>query len=895
MKKTSILGFSVIFLFVALAAGFASIGCSGDKSDEVITKPMVPDPNMRDEDVDWSEYDYEEETPEAPADPVLPDCLTKDSPTGCAELPTITDWECPEGFSPAPIFIDEAGVPNTPEGMTAATLCLPPNPPETCPEGKMPVLGEAECQLIGDPCPEGDFPIVPNDVPGDRIYVKAGVSQGDGTEDQPYGSLTEALEGAQSGGVLLIGKGTYEESIEVTKSLTLWGACVTETSISAPGPHAGGNGGAIIPRGDIELSVRNLHITGEQNGIRILDADTRFIGAGLWIHDTVRYGMLVEYGQVDLADTYISDIRMEDTALRGRGLFVDYGAQVILNRVSIERVFSSGLQVYGLTDPPLKSKLEARRILIRDVKSDGNQTFGRGLQVTDNCDILVEGCLIEKTRDMAFLAAVNPDETAPEIRLSDLIIRNTLMVEDFDYSQVDTEAVGVRGTGIGLNIQDIVDTPAQIERVLIEGSKTHGLSILESKAEIRDLVIRDTTGLEQTATYGRGMEISSSSSAVLERVVIDRSRSYGSFFGCETTAEIEHLVIRDGLGESEGRDGSGLNVGCGAEVRLKKGLIESNRAFGIGMLGTEDNQPVQLTMEDVIIRNTKVDRQGRGGRGMDLAGNVHLEAERLTLDANLEVGIFIASKRGADDTRADISQLLIRNTKANPAMVGGRAMAIQDDAVVSISEGLLVGNQEAGIVLALANSSKSPPSLTLTDVVIEDVHGRYSSSDGRGINVQSGSQVEALRLRIVNARESSIIVLSSDIGGQTRFKGQDISIINTQVAECGEIAEGEIGSCILDGKNHGSGNGISLIRDSIGELERFLIRGSVLNGLLLARGGGITLSTGQITENSIGINNMNPGGLGLTATSSVYCYQNQVNYERWEMPVPNPMDLMDMN
>ena len=897
MKKTSILGFFVIFLFAALAAGFASIGCSGDKSAELITTPMVPDPNMRDEGVDWSEYDYQENTPDLPADPVLPDCLTKDSNTGCAELPTITDWECPEGFSPAPIFIDDKGAPNTPEGMAAATLCLPPDPPDSCPAGSMPVLGEADCQLIGDPCPAGDFPLVPNDVSGHRIYVKAGASQGDGTEDLPYGSMTEALEEAESGDVLLIGKGTYEESIEVTKSLTLWGACVTETSISAPGPHAGGDGGAIIQRGDIELSVRNLRITGEQNGIRLLDADTQFIGSGLWIHNTVRYGLYVEPGRVDLSDSYISDIRMEDPPERGRGLGLGFASHTVLERVSIERVHTEGIFILGWTDPPQATTLEARKILVRDVRSDGDGFEGRGIQVLNNSDVVLEECLIESAHDHAFFASVTgEEENPPSIHLSDMVIRNSLMADNYDYDgNLDWENGYVATSGVGIQLQQLTNSPAQIERVLIEGSKTHGIALLNTEAVISDLVIRDTTGLEQTQTFGIGMAVSSSSSVVLDRSIIDRSRTLGSWFGCDTVSELEHMIVREGLGEAQGQSGGAMQAQCGAEVTLANGLMESNRGLGIGILGELGSKIVSISLEDVIVRNTKADLKNRNGRGMELIGNAHLAADRLTIDDSLEVGFFMTSDMGMDDSKADINRLLIRGIKADPFNIGGRAMSIQDDAVVSISEAMLVENQEAGIVLGLANGSHSAPSLTLTDVVIEDVEGGYSVNAGRGISIQYGSQVEALRLRIANARDNGIIVLGSDIGGQTRFNGRDVSIINTKVALCGEIAEGETGSCIIEGNNHGNGNGISFILDAAGQLQRFLIRGSSLNGLLLARGGGITLSTGQIIENSIGINNMNPGGLGLTATSSVYCYQNLVDYERWEMPVPDPLDLMDVN
>ena len=61
-------------------------------------------------------------------------------------MPVLQDWTCPDGWGTAPIFVDEDGNENVPEGMVQSNRCTPPEswnnpsgPAEleswTCPDG----------------------------------------------------------------------------------------------------------------------------------------------------------------------------------------------------------------------------------------------------------------------------------------------------------------------------------------------------------------------------------------------------------------------------------------------------------------------------------------------------------------------------------------------------------------------------------------------------------------------------------------------------------------------------------------------------------------------------------------------------------------------------------------
>src|SRR5262245_55133291 len=75
-------------------------------------------------------------------------------------------------------------------------------------------------------------------------YACAGAGEGDGSEADPYGSLSEAVDEASPGAVILIAAGTYAENVVVEKSLSLVAssnpdsAAAAAAELEAPDPYA---------------------------------------------------------------------------------------------------------------------------------------------------------------------------------------------------------------------------------------------------------------------------------------------------------------------------------------------------------------------------------------------------------------------------------------------------------------------------------------------------------------------------------------------------------------------------------------------------------------------------------------------------------------------------------
>ena len=95
--------------------------------------------------------------------------------------------------------------------------------------------------MIGDPCPEGDWP---EDLPTDNIrYVTPG-GTGDGrTKETAAGSIQAMLSATTSGTTIALSKGRFEEHFEIARRQHLVGACARDTVIAGSGCVQAASGG----------------------------------------------------------------------------------------------------------------------------------------------------------------------------------------------------------------------------------------------------------------------------------------------------------------------------------------------------------------------------------------------------------------------------------------------------------------------------------------------------------------------------------------------------------------------------------------------------------------------------------------------------------------------------
>ncbi|HZO12682.1 MAG TPA: right-handed parallel beta-helix repeat-containing protein [Polyangiaceae bacterium] len=103
-----------------------------------------------------------------------------------------------------------------------------------------------------------EFPAAPE---GTTVYVCEG-ADGEGTSDDPYGSLALAVDEAPDGANVLVSAGTFAENVTIRRAVKIIGSL--DTVIAAPAPHA------IIVDGASGVSLQSLHVLNPT-------------GAGIWL------------------------------------------------------------------------------------------------------------------------------------------------------------------------------------------------------------------------------------------------------------------------------------------------------------------------------------------------------------------------------------------------------------------------------------------------------------------------------------------------------------------------------------------------------------------------------------------------------------------------------------
>ncbi len=167
---------------------------------------------------------------------------------GCTEA-----RPCPEGWMrayggcmPAPLApCDGEPLPG------GGCLNLPPVQARGCDgvEG-LPAPGAACRPLPVDGCSDGPFEA--GAWPAGTVFVRAGAADGDGSAEQPFGTLDAALATVAPEGVVALGPGRYPAPT-LTGTLTLRGRCARDVVLE----------GVLTVRGDASVDVGDLSVEGD--------------------------------------------------------------------------------------------------------------------------------------------------------------------------------------------------------------------------------------------------------------------------------------------------------------------------------------------------------------------------------------------------------------------------------------------------------------------------------------------------------------------------------------------------------------------------------------------------------------------------------------------------------
>lgn len=490
--------------------------------------------------------------------------------------------------------------------------------------------GEAGCAPIGTACPAGEWP---EGLPSDRaiVYVRAGAVGGDGTQATPYGDVQRAISRAPMGAIVALARGTYTGRVELFGGVSVWGACPAETVLTTTDAGEAETVVGAFLGGRTEL--RNVTVRGAAAmGIYVDGASTVRL-LDVVVDGAAGYGLYATSvgSVVDAENLLVRDVTRFPSGNAGIGAQITDGATATLHRVALERNVEAQLFVVS------GSAATADLLTTRDSLGTGGRTLraGLGIAVQQRAQLTLSASSIDGDEAVGILVAQSGTLTA-----TDVAIR-------------DTGDVGLAAASPALEVR--VGSVATVTGALIERARGAAVLLAEDGAlTLSDSAIVDTRAGLMGDHSGLGASLEGTAHLTLARVEIAGARRAGLVSRDSAVLDATDLVVRDTA--PSGPRGLGVGVSLfGAQSTLTRVLIERASVLGLGISGAT----ATLDAHDLVVRDTRSDAaDGYYGRGLEANLGAQLTADRLLVERNREVSLFLFDP----GTRAQLANVVIRDS-----------------------------------------------------------------------------------------------------------------------------------------------------------------------------------------------------------------------------------------
>ena len=872
MKQKIIVG------IVAFALAFIC-GCSQDNEQATL-----------DGDVDTQEEmeSMDEESSVEPELPRLPDCLSGNEPAGCAEAPRLKDWTCRQGWSQIPAFTDEGGHEHVPEGLEQIHICRP-QPRTQCASSHMQLPGDEDCRRIGTKCPvsedgfldQADIRSLAEEFDGPIVYVKADATgYGNGRRNSPYNSVNDALQaGQEDGSIIALSAGTFEEELILNSQLALVGACVDETILRSAGSM---ESGTITLTRSAEVLITNLTVTGDNPGIILRKVTATPIFRNMVVDGALLGGITLmgNYG-VEISNVAVRNVKPVIGTGGGYGLLAFESSNATISHSVFEDNVGGGFLVAG--DDGKSTTIDATNVFIGYTEQYEAEAGGRGIEIQVESFVTLTGVHILHAYETGIISGGNAPQRGPDLTIADVTIEGTRMVSN--------------NRGIGMECS--LGGSLTASQLLVEGNHDVGLFFdangMEGQTDVKitDLIVRDTKSLPGHRS-GAGLGIQKGAAVVMERAMFSRNRLAGIYLSqSESTVisslEGEDLVILD-TETSQGDAGNGLECQLGTRTKIQRMLLERNTGIGMFIWGRLPDSPAVAEMQDITVRDTQQAPEGLFGRGINIQYAVNSSFERIVLERNFNTGIFSAGDTIKGTPDISFKQVLVRDTEAPENYYQGRGIDIGLGGKYSFSQLVVESSRVLGILMG-SEAGHERGILEFTDILVRDTQNASWGVINNGNGFEAWGNVSVMIKRGLFERNSCQAMMFG-LGAKSEI--ESLTIEQTRICDCGQIPEGEEGSCIENGKNLGNGSGLSIIDSADVDISRFSISESDFVGVFIAKNGMVELHDGAIYENEIGVNVLVEDYNLDKIQDNVMVYNNGTDFAQKEMPIPEINDLLEI-
>lgn len=703
--------------------------------------------------------------PAPPAEPELP------------ALPRLESWVCAEGWLSVPheTVTDGDGVP--------FSWCEPPTPPrlmwdhyETplddgeapderpvcrpATEGSYAVLGDGACRPLGDRCPTSVWPEIPPEVSGARVYVLAGSSGGVGSEALPFGTITEAVDVALDGDVVVIGAGIYSEMVTVDRDISLWGRCVQDTLVDGPSGEPSDETAAIVVSEGAAAALRNLRISGEHPGIVAYGS---IEVNGVWVHQATGVGVYCISCEASITGLLV-DSTLDHAPQGGKGLAVYADplrgeASAHISSATFENNSDYSIMVAGDEAIATLEDVIVRNSRPSDESVD--ESVGGGIVVYQGGALTVKRTLVDLTR----YVGMRVQDDGSRVEAEDMVISRTSIAPSWSV-----EAYAV----ITFDGADVL-----LRRCLFDDNEAFGLvdfgdtgSDLRPSMWLEDTVVRNTHSVNDGYVVGHGSGLVSASSDLSAARCLFENNEYSSLHLRQgTISTIEDLWVKDTRVSNE--SGRGLFAWSeweSSDIVLSRAVIEGSHASGLSLHGTPHPEgevtQISAVMEDITVRDTRETALALSS-GIWIQGNYDATIRRANVYDSRRIGV--ATVGPGRSTLEDIT--VTDTTHESENDVAG--ITFYNRSHVTLTRARVEGSDQYGV--SISAERNSAVDAVMTDVTVRDTRPRASDQWG-GFGVYVTAAVAAMnRIDVEGSHMFGILLNGSNIDARI----EDVRVAGT--------------------------------------------------------------------------------------------------------------------
>ena len=270
------------------------------------------------------------------------------------------------------------------------------------------LCGNAPLTLLAQPPPEGTLEqvAVPTDVP----------------------TIQEAVNKVKVGGTITVAAGTYQEQVQIYKSVKIVGAGLDQTVLQAPGPEWTALN---IATDQLDVVIEGLKVTGGRRGVQI---DTGLAGSV-----TLRNVKVESNGSRGSTDVGIlvfgqGIVTLDQTSISRnqgfRGLWAFGQPQVTLQNSTISQNSGSGIEAIGQSTITIRTST-----ISENLNPPGERNSGWGIVLWDSVRATIVGSTIARNEGVAVKMAVAvqatlQDNTVIENMLNGILVGDTRVANE---------------------------------------------------------------------------------------------------------------------------------------------------------------------------------------------------------------------------------------------------------------------------------------------------------------------------------------------------------------------------------------------------------------------------------------------------------------------------------